>query len=122
MTDIVHLPRNLAHERALTHVAAQSAGSHGGRLISLAEARVLPGPVTNALGRDFVREGCEEGADWRNYMCWGIRQLDETRREDPSARRARAELMASLGAVSVAFDHLINAAVLLGTTSWEIAA
>jgi hypothetical protein len=110
---VTDLPRNLAHERALTHVAAQKAGSHGGALTALAEARALPGPVLDALSRDFIQESREEAADWRNYLCWQIRQLDETRRQDPAARAARAALMATLGAVSVAYDELMAARNLL---------
>jgi hypothetical protein len=109
------LPRNPAHERALTLVAAAGVGSHGGRLNALAEARALPGPVLNALTRDFIQDGREEGADWRNYLCWCIRRLDETRRQDPIARAARAELMTTLGEVAIAYESQERAAVLLAS-------
>jgi hypothetical protein len=112
----IDLPRNLAHERALTAVAAAGARSHGGRLTALAEERALPGPILAALSRDFIQESREEAADWRNYLCWQIRQLDETRRQDLAARAARAALMETLGAVSVAYDQLMVAASLLAIT------
>lgn len=108
MTD---LPRNLAHERALTTVAAAAAGAHGRTLLAYAHERALPGPVLDALGRDFVQEAREEAADWLNYLCWAIRQLDETRRQSPPARAARAELMNCIGNVCRAYDDLARAQV-----------
>lgn len=107
------LPRNLAYERLITSIAASRVGSHGAALTAFAEERAEPGPVRDALTRDFLLEQREEAADWRNYCIWAIRQLDETRRQDPNARAARAELMATLGAVSIAYDHLAAVAALL---------
>lgn len=107
------LPRNLAYERALTATAATAAGSHGAAITRFAESRAPLEPVRDALARDFILEQAEEAADWRNYACWGMRQLDETRRQDPRARAARAELTQALGTVCVAWDHLLSAAVLL---------
>lgn len=98
-------PRDVAFERAFTMAAATSAGRNAAALISLAEARAPATPIREFLLRDLAMDGMEEGADWRNYICWDALRLDLSNRTDPEARAARVALHRALAAVVTGFEQ-----------------
>jgi hypothetical protein len=106
-------PRDIAFERAFTTAAAVAAGMNPARITELAEQRVLPGELRDFLLRDWGQEGLDEGADWRNYLCWHTQLLDLSNRTDPPAREARAALYTALGHVVAAFEAHARARRLL---------
>lgn len=98
-------PRDISFERALTIAAATSAGRNPAEIIRLAEARAPLTPIREFLLRDLTMDGLEEGADWRNYICWDVLRLDLSNRNDPEALAARAALHQALAAVVTAFEQ-----------------
>lgn len=95
--------RHLSYERAVTAAAASAAERSPAPITSLAEQRAPLEPVRDFLLRDLPMDGLEEGADWRNYLCWQLKRLDLQQRTDPAAVAARAAMMAALSAVIEAF-------------------
>lgn len=76
------LERDRSFERALAREIAGELGFSIEPLIVLAEQRADAGAAEYGhdfpdLARDFEAEGCEEGADWSNYLRW---RLDGIRR------------------------------------------
>jgi hypothetical protein len=99
-------PRDLAFERAFTISAASGTGVNPTPLIDLAEHRAPPDPIRDFLLRDWSVEGLEEGADWRNYVCWLALLIDRCHPGvDPCARAARHAALRCLRAIVVAFDE-----------------
>lgn len=57
-------------------------------LVAYAEARILPGPLKDFGGRDWVREALDELSDCRNYLVWWEQaDLDEPESDEVDARR-----------------------------------
>jgi hypothetical protein len=101
--------RNFELERELTDLAARAAGYlNDGGLGRFADLRAAPfGGVRTNLNSD--REFCEEAADGRNYLVWGLVQArDGYLRGEPDAtddyeRRLRAlsHLVGAFQAINV---------------------
>jgi hypothetical protein len=113
--------RDVAHERAFTAAAAHLVERSPGPIRELAETRAPMTPIEGFALRDFGMEGLEEGADWRNYLCWHALQLDLAGRTDPPALAARAALARALAHVIEAFaEHdLARRLVALDTAHGE---
>lgn len=109
-------PRNLQQERITTCSAARRAGVpyDGHEITVYAEGRATLAPVKDAMTRDFLTEAAEEFADGRNYLCWGIRALDQRPdRDAPDVVAARAYLTRALGGTCMVFEHVTAAGNLL---------
>jgi hypothetical protein len=99
-------PRDVAFERAFTITAASGTGVNPTALIQLAEQRAPLEPIRDFLIRDHGLDGLEEGADWRNYVCWLrmlIRQFGML--DDPRSRAACTAAQRCLAAILVAFQQ-----------------
>jgi hypothetical protein len=98
--------RDVAFERAFTAIAAVAVGGNPTAIGALAEQRAPLDPIRDFLLRDLPMDGLEEGADWRNYVCWQALLIDLlVLGTDPRGRAARAALHRCLGAIVIAFEQ-----------------
>lgn len=100
------LPRDLKYERDITYRAADAMPDPTA-LIEFAETRAGEdhGYVESHLirtGVDWLREGCCEIADLRNYLCWWLM----THPGDPKSH----DVFTALGYVCFVYDLLIREA------------
>ena len=110
------VPRDHALERRLSALAAQAAGltipgpegkpvGHTFGLDEYADHRAFPGGVRTGLDAD--RETCEELADARNYLLWGLVPLVERfERGDVEAGEQYARRLRALSHVVRAWHAL----------------
>jgi len=101
--------RSVSLERAFTE-AATTGTINAARLVALAEARALPGPLRDFADRDFDLDGLEEGSDWRNYLVWRLQQIrafvEAGRIHPETALQKERLLLEALKHVAIAFTFV----------------
>jgi hypothetical protein len=74
--------RDVDLERRFTREAARAVGVDPEPFITHAEARILPGPLTDVERREWYDEARCEFSDSRNYFCWKAQDMIASGRTD----------------------------------------
>lgn len=105
---ITHTPRDTRSEREITLLAAQAHGipePAARHLDQYADQRAHPGGIRASL--NALQEACEELADARNYLTWGIQRLEaRVQAGEHDALNERTRLLRCLGHVQQAWTVL----------------
>jgi hypothetical protein len=102
------MDRDDAMDARLTLEAATAGGAAtaAGSLSAFAASRAHKAPIRHRTVEEWDQDGIEEGADWRNYLCWKARSHRQGFLDgDPDDTREYEHAMRTLGAVCRAWQE-----------------